>query len=226
MQYIDNIIIGGRTTSELLERQKQVFARLKTRNLTVNLQKSCFLQDSILYMGHQLSAEGISPETSKIDAINSLKAPTTIKELRSFLGMITYCSKFVPHFATITEPLHRLLKKDSTWEWLPVHQDTFEHLQSMLLSSETLAYFNPTAYTEVITDASPVGLGAIILQRQPNGNLQPISYASHSLTDVEKRYSQIERESLGIHSAIIRFRMYLYGMKFVSLFKPTSRPPP
>ncbi len=146
-----------------------------------------------------------------------------------------YCSKFLPNFSTITEPLRRLLKKETPWIWSDAQQSAFQELKDLLLSSKTLAFFDPTAETEIITDASPVGLGAVILQRQPDGHLQPVDYASRALKDAETRYSQIERESLGIYLAINRFRNYLYGMTFtvktdhkplVSLFKTSSKPPP
>jgi len=150
-------------------------------------------------MGHKLSASGISPDQEKINTILNLQTPTNVKELRSFLGMITYCSRFIPNFATIIDPLRSLLKKD--WVWTETHQKSFQQLKELLLSSETLAYYNPNSYTEIVTDASPFALGAVIAQRQPDGTLRPISYASRS----GKHYSQIEKEALGIVFAIERF---------------------
>ena len=147
-------------------------------------------------MGHVLSEKGLSPDYNKVRTISSLKAPTNIKELRSFLGMITYCAKFLPNFATITEPLRKLTKKDARWEWSTPQQTAFEKLKIVLSTADTLAYFNPKAETEVVTDASPYGLGAVIAQKQPCGNFKPVSYASRSLSSVERRYSQIERELL------------------------------
>ena len=104
-----------------------------------------------------------------------------------------------------------------------------------LLSTSTLAHFKPEAKTEVITDASPVGLGAVSVQKQENSHYLPVCYANRALTDVEKRYSQIERESLAILFGIERFRMYHYGLRFVvrmdhkplvTLFSPGSNPLP
>ena len=231
----DDIIIGAKSMAEARLRLKVVLQRLRERNITINMKKSKFLQESVLYMGHVLSAEGISPDQTRVEAISSLKAPTNVHELQSFLGMVTYCSKFLPNFSTVTDPLRKLLKKNTPWVWSQAQQGAFQELKDLLLSSKTLAYFDPDAYTEVVTDASPVGLGAVILQRQPNGHLRPVDYASRALTGAESRYSQIERESLGIYFAINRFRNYLYGMDFtvktdhkplVSLFKTTSKPPP
>ena len=231
----DDIIIGGKSKIQLKFRQNLVLERLRERNLTINIKKSKFMKKSVLYMGHTLSAHGISPDKLRVAAINGLAAPENVKELQSFLGMVTYCSKFLPNFSTVTEPLRRLLKKDMPWVWAEPQNQAFEELKRLLLSSETLAFFDPDAYTEIITDASPVGLGAVILQKQKDGHMHPVDYASRSLKSAETRYSQIERECLGIYFAVNRFRNYLYGMDFtvktdhkplVNLFKPTSKPPP
>ena len=84
--------------------------------------------------------------------------------------MVTYCSKFLPNFSTVTEPLRRLLKKKVPWKWAKPQQHAFDELKRLLLSRETLAFFDPEAYTEVMTDASPVGLGGVLLQRQEDGH--------------------------------------------------------
>ena len=231
----DDIIIGGKSKIQLKFRQNLVLERLRERNLTINLKKSKFMQKSVLYMGHTLSANGISADKLRVAAINALAAPQNVQELQSFLGMVTYCSKFLPNFSTVTEPLRRLLKKNVPWKWGDPQHRAFEELKRLLLSSETLSFFDPDAPTEVMTDASPVGLGGVILQQQKDGHMHPVDYASRSLKDAETRYSQIERECLGIYFAVNRFRNYLYGMNFtvktdhkplVNLFKPTSKPPP
>eukprot|EP00111_Clytia_hemisphaerica_P014823 TCONS_00043683-protein len=210
----DDIIIGGRTEEELISRTEAVFARLRTKNLTVNPKKCNFLKTELLYMGHILSQFGVSPDKEKVRSIVNLLPPTNIKKLRSFLGMITYCSKFLPNFATVTEPLRNLLKKDVLWEWTSVHQSTFDSLKELLLDSETLAYFDVNAETEISTDASCVGLGAVLMQKQKNGTWRPVSYASRSLSPVERRYSPLERECLAVIYALKRFRLYLYGLYF------------
>ena len=128
-----------------------------------------------------------------------------------------------------------LIKKNANWIWTSKPQAAFEHLKSLLTSAQTLAHFNPLAETCVVTDASPYGLGAVIVQKQDCGNFRPVSYASRTLTEVERRYSQVERESLAIYFGIQRFKLYLYGLSFevitdhkplVSLFSPNAKPPP
>ncbi|XP_057299419.1 uncharacterized protein K02A2.6-like [Hydractinia symbiolongicarpus] len=211
----DDIIIGGTSNQDLLDRMQCVFERLREKNLTVNLKKCEFLKTELIYMGYKLSKDGIVPDERKVQAIADLKPPTNVKELQSFLGMVTYCSKFSPHFSTVTAPLRQLLSKDTKWSWGDAQRQAFNDLKIMLLSSATLAYYQPDAYTEIFTDASPVGLGAVIMQRQPDGILKPIGYASRSLLNAETRYSQIEKECLAILFAIERFRIYLYGIEFV-----------
>jgi hypothetical protein len=210
----DDIIIGGRSVEELLIRTEEVLQRLREKNLTVNPAKCEFIKPELIYMGHKLSAAGIDPDERKVKSIQELAAPANQKELRSFLGLIIYCSKFLPNFATITEPLRQLLRHDASWEWTSRHQVTFESLKETLLSTDTLAYFDPNLHTEIITDASPVGLGAVLMQKQADDTIRPVTYASRALTKVEQRYSQIERECLAIIFAIERFRQYLYGMHF------------
>ena len=230
----DDIIIGGKTAEELLNRTIQTLNCLRECNLTINKDKCKFFREELVYMGHVLSRAGLSPDKSKVESIVSLKHPTNQKELRSFLGMITYCAKFIPNFTEITYPLRTLIKQRVTWRWTKIHQAAFDQLKSLLTSSETLAYYNPGAKTEIITDASPVGLGAMIAQQQPDGSFQPVCYASRTLTEVEQRYSQIERESLAILFSVERFRLYLYGITFivktdhkplVHIFTTTSKPP-
>jgi len=123
---ISDDIIGGRDTDELLLRTEEVFKCLREKNLTVNPNKCKFLKSELLLMDHKLSASRIDPDERKVKSIHELSPPSNQKELRSFLGMITYCSKFLPNFATITEPLQHLLYHayDTTWEWTSEHEKT------------------------------------------------------------------------------------------------------
>ncbi|PIK38325.1 hypothetical protein BSL78_24838 [Apostichopus japonicus] len=150
-------------------------------------------------MGHKLSSDGICPSDEKVEAIKDARQPTSASEVRSFLGLVQYCSRFIPNLATISEPLRRLTKKGQTFSWGKEQEQSFQSLKNVLTKADTLAYFDKNAKTQVISDASPVGLGAILVQIQ-NGEARIIGYASRSLTDVERRYSQTEKEALGLQS--------------------------
>lgn len=145
--------------------------------------------------------------------------PTSASEVRSLLGMSNYLSRFIPDYATITEPLRMLTHdKGSEWEWSDRQTAALEQLKHSLISAPVVSYFDPNKDIEIITDASPVGIGAVLTQisRGPNNsiNRNVVAYASRSLTDTEQRYSQTEREALAIVWACVRFHLYTYGASF------------
>jgi hypothetical protein len=93
--------------------------------------------------------------------------PKTTSELHSFLGLLSYCSRYIPHQATITEPLRLLCRKDAKWSWCSQHSQAIDQIKLSLIK-HALAYFNPSKASEIIADASPVWLGAILFQAQSN----------------------------------------------------------
>ena len=139
------------------------------------------------------------------------REPQTATEVRSFLGLVNFSARYIPDLATISAPLRELTKKETEFVWGKEQQESFDAVKERLARAETLGYYQKNAPTNVITDA--VGLGAVLVQEQQN-ELRVINYASRSLSDVEKKYSQTEREALAIVWACERFHMYLYGCDF------------
>ena len=129
--------------------------------------------------------------------------------IRSFLGMTQNVARFIPHYSTISEPLRQLTRKDTEWRWLERKELTLNKLKEALTGAGVMAYFDPNKDTNILVDASPVGLGAVLT---PNWKI--LCYASRALTDVEQRYSQTEREMLAVVYAAEHFHFYLYGEKF------------
>ena len=123
--------------------------------------------------------------------------------------MAQHVARFIPDFASQTEPLRRLTRKDVPWEWTQQEQEAFDNIKEALTSTQVMAYFNPTKQTEVPVDASPVGVGAILAQE---GKI--IACASRVLTDIEQRYSQTDREMLAVVFSVKCFHLYLYGSNF------------
>lgn len=134
----------------------------------------------------------MSADPKKIDTIKSAEAPANVTELRSFLGLANYVSRFIPNFATIVAPLRVLTHQDVSWKWTETEQNAFETLKNALIE-DVIEYYDPAKPAELIVDASPVGLGAVLTQ---SGKV--VAYASKSLSDVEKRYCQTEKEALAI----------------------------
>jgi transposase InsO family protein len=165
----------------------------------------------------------VSPDPKKIEALQNASNPTSGNEVCSLLQMANYLARFIPDFATMIEPLRELTKTGTPWSWEPKHQKALDRLKATLSSDTVMSYFDPTNDTELIVDASPVGLGAVLTQRDTKtGAVHVVSYASKTLTDVQRRYSQTEREALAILWGCERFHLYLYGGKFkvISDHKP------
>ena len=148
--------------------------------------------------------------------------------------MVTYLGKFIPDVGSTTEPLRQLTKKDVSLLWSQDHQRHFDKLKEELARLPTLAYFDSQRRTRLVADASPVALGAVLVQFDEQQCPKVISFASKSLSDVERRYSQTEKESLALVWAVERFYLYLAGLTFElvtdhkpleAIFKPTSKPP-
>ncbi|CAC5397219.1 unnamed protein product [Mytilus coruscus] len=170
----DDIIVYGCTQQEHDERLNKVLDRMREKGLRLKKTNS---------------------KSQKVEAVTSARNPKTASEVRSFLGLVNYCGRYIPDFSTVSAPLRELTRAKTKWIWSSRHQDAFDELKRLLASAKTLAYYNSNAETHVIVDASPVGLGAILSQKQSDGNFRPVTFASRTLTNVEQRYSQTEREA-------------------------------
>ena len=171
----------------------------------------------------------MSPDPKKVQALKELPTPSNMAKLRSFLWMMNYLSRFIKDFSIISEPLRRLTKKDADWVWAFEQDTAFSSLKNLLVENACAAYFDVKKATSLIVDASPTGLGSILLQDD-----RAIAFASRSLSDVESRYSQTEREALGVVWACEHFNQYLQGDPLFTIITDhepllcmwkTSRPP-
>ena len=230
----DDIIVFGSDQDSHDRNLELTLSCLESKGLTLNREKCVFSVPELVFFGFKISADGIAPEDKKIDAVRNARPPQNAAEVRSFLGLVNYCARFIPNFATIAEPLRKLTRSDGEWAWGNAQQNAFHRLQVILTSDCVVAHYNQAAETELKVDASAVGLGAILLQGSGD-NVRPVAYASRTLTDVERRYSQTEREALAVVWACERFHIYLYGKLFTLytdhkpleiIYSPKSKPPP
>ena len=148
-----------------------------------------------------------------MSAFQNAKPPQSTAEVRSFLGLVQYCGKFLPDFSQVAEPLRMLTRKDQQFMWEDAQQKSFQKLKDLLTRAETLAYFKNGSRTRIVADAGPTGIGAVLTQLQ-GGLWRVISYASRNLTDVERRYSQTEKEGLALVWACTRFKLCVFGLEF------------
>ena len=231
----DDILIFGRNQETHDASLSAVLERLKEKGLTLNKNKCAFNKGTLEFFGQIFSAKGTSPDPKKVQDIKLADQPQNPKEVRSLLGLANYCSRYIPGLASITQRLRDLTKTDHEWDWKPTHTDALNQLKDALSEDAVNAYFDIDKDTELIVDASPVGLGAILTQHDKHGRSKVIAYASRALTDVESRYSQTEREALAVTWGCLHFHLYIYGRPFtvttdhqalVSIFgNPKSKPP-
>ena len=205
----DDIIIYDDNKTSHDESLNMVLKRLDENGLTINLSKCEFAVPEIKFFSHKFSSKGLAPDPKKVDALKSFTPPEDGKQLRSFIGMASFSSRFINNYSTITAPLRELMKKSDKWEWTQEHQKSFQNVKDELRECTVMSFYDPKKPTTVVVDGSPFGLGAVLTQVD-----KPIAYASRFLTTVEQRYSQIELEALAIVFGCDHFHMYLIGCKF------------
>lgn len=207
--FFDDILVYSKTLEEHIEHLRVVFQLLSTEKWQVNLSKCTFGHRQISYLGHIISAEGISTDNSKISVMVSWPTPQNVKELGSFLGLAGYYRKFVKHFVVLARPLTTLLKKHVIFVWTSEHQEAFEALKSALCSAPVLAMPDFTKPFSIETDACAQGIGAVLIQ---NGH--PLAYISKALGPKNVGLSTYEKEYLAILLAVEQWRTYLQHAEF------------
>ena len=212
--YIDDIIITGQSDAEHLDRLEEVLRRLQRHGIRAKWAKCKLFKSSVNFLGHRIDKDGVHPTTEKLEAIVRAPAPRNIQQLRSFLGLINYYGKFIPNASTILNPLNKLLRKDTPWNWSKECQTSFESAKKHLVSTEVLTHYTPSLPIRMAGDASSYGIRAVIAHIFPDGSERPVVFASSTLTDSERNYSQVEKEALSLIFGVKRFHTYLYGRKF------------
>lgn len=215
MNMADDILVYGKTQEGHDTALEQTLEALAEKGATLNLKKCKFNKRHLEYFGYVFSEEGMRPSESKVRALKEMSRPENANAARSFLGFTNYLKRFIPDYSTLTHPIRQLLKKNAHFKWTGECEKSFRTIIDILSDEKNLAYFDDEKETMVYCDASPVGLSAILLQRTPGkDDLHVINYSSRALTDVECRYSQIERECLGMVYAVEKNHIYLFGRKF------------
>lgn len=211
--YFDDIALTGKSLNEHLQTLSTVLTRLKTAGLKVNLKKCNFLQKDIEYLGHTIDRNGIRPTKKKIDAITKASEPTNAKELRSFLGVINYYERFIPHLHGLCADLYDLTSGKRRWRWSENERQIFEKAKSSITSAKPLVAYDQNRSLFLACDASEKGVGAVLYHKNKEIT-QVIAFASRKLKPAERKYSVIDREALAILFGIKKFDQYLRGTKF------------
>jgi len=210
--YQDNIYVHAKTKIEhdrLLQLAKQ---RLESKKFVLNYKKCKLNVKELKVLGTVIDGIHAKPDPEKVKAINEMKVPNNVKEVRSFLGMIEFYGRFIHNLSTIKEPLTRLTRKETKFVWSETEQRAFSALKDSLCNVTMLNLFNQKYEITLICDASPIACAAVL---QQNG--KPVLFASKTLSSAERNYSHLEREALAIVWAVRRLHKYLIGRHFTLL---------
>lgn len=213
--YIDDIIIFSGDHDQHLKDIAMVLERLEEAGLTVKNVKCRFFYEQLAFLGHVVSQEGISPDPSRVEAIQHLTAPTDVKTLLSFLGITGYYRRFIHRYAEIASPMYKLVRKDVEWTWNDDCGKAFKVLKRALVTAPILRNPDFTHAFHVITDASGYGLSGVLAQRIPNANGElleyVIAYISRTLSEYEAKWHIRELECLAIIWSLRKFRPFIEG---------------
>ena len=215
--YIDDLLIASSGPEEHERHLRLVLERLSDHGILVNPSKCVFGVDHLEFLGHYVDSNGIRPLEDKVQVIRAFPTPTTQRKLREFLGLVNFYHRFIPHAATILQPLNRLLStpkdKASKLTWTADATTAFTTIKEALAKATLLFHPQPDAPTSIMTDASDVAVGAVLQQRIA-GDLQPIAYFSKKLKPAETRYSTFDRELLAMYLSVKHFRHFVEGRTF------------
>lgn len=202
--FMDDTLIYSDTLEKHIDLLQQVFAILHKHQFFIKLSKCSFAQRRIEYLGHVISDKGVSTELSKVEAVQSWQTPKDLKQLRGFLGLTRYYRRFIQHYGLISKTLTDLLKKGTTFQWTPTTATAFQVLKQKLTQAPVLALPNFSKQFVLETDASDLGIGAVLMQEG-----HPIAFLSKTLSTRNQALSTYEKECIAILLAVDKWRPYL-----------------
>jgi hypothetical protein len=219
--YIDDILVFSETYEEHLKHIEQVFQRLRQHKLKLKLIKCDFAQSETNYLGFVIRKNGLKPDPDKVTAIQSMTEPKTVKQVRAYIGCLSYYRRFIPGLSKTAEPLINLTRKNQPFHWTIKYQNAFKQLKQDLMKLPYLANPDLNKPYVLYTDASDECIGACLTQLTTSpipGETQeverPIYLLSHKLSRTQCRYSTIEKEAFAINCSLQKLNHYLYNAEF------------
>ncbi|GBG66455.1 hypothetical protein CBR_g61498 [Chara braunii] len=214
--YLNDILTFSRTVVEHVGHLDKVLSLLRQYQFKINREKCEFGRTRILYLGHEILAEGLKPDDAKVATIRDWPRPQSVTETRSFLGMTDYYCNFVKNYSIVAAPLTDLTRLDTQWEWTDRCEAAFRHLKHALIHHEVLKLPDPNKPFVVTTDANQYGIG-VVLAQQEGKKLRHVEYMSKKMPSQKLPKSTYEKEFkelYAIYKALTHWRHYLLGTFF------------
>ncbi|GBG67160.1 hypothetical protein CBR_g81585 [Chara braunii] len=208
--YLEDILIFSKTVEEHVAHLDKVLNLLRQHKFKINGEKCEFGRTRVLYLGHEISAEGLKPDDAKVASIRDWPRPQSVTEMRSFLGMTGNYRNFVENYTIIAAPLTDLTRLDTPWEWTERCEAAFRHLKHALTHYEVLKLPDPDKPFIVTTDASQYGIGAVLAQ-QEGKQLRPVEYMSKKMPSQKLAKSTYEKKLYAVYKTLTHWRHYLLG---------------
>ncbi|XP_061993642.1 uncharacterized protein LOC133711554 [Rosa rugosa] len=212
--FMDDFSVFGKNFDDCLNNLEIILKRCMETNLVLNWEKCHFMVKQGIVLGHIVSARGIEVDKAKVDIVRYLPSPTSVREIRSFLGHAGFYRRFIKDFSKISRPLCQLLQKDVPFHFDKECQAAFDKLKELLTSAPIMLPPDWSLPFELMCDASDYAVGAVLGQRKDK-RPYAIYYASRTLNDAQMNYSTTEKELLAVVFALEKFRSYLLGTKVI-----------
>ncbi|WVZ64242.1 hypothetical protein U9M48_013794 [Paspalum notatum var. saurae] len=204
--WINDILIYSKDKEEHEHHLRTVLERLRSHKLYAKFSKCEFWLEKIAFLGHIITAEGVSVDPEKVQAVMEWQQPINVSEIRSFIGLAGYYRRFIEGFAKIARPMSSLLQKDKKFEWTEACERSFQKLREKLTTAPVLALPDIHRDFVIYCDASRQGLGCVLMQDN-----KVIAYASRQLRTHERNYPTHDLELAVVVHALKTWRHYLIG---------------
>ena len=215
--YLDDVLICTETFEQHLEALNEVFRRFRNDGLKLGPRKCVFAAQSCIFLGHQISKDGIHPPPDRVDALLKIPPLNIPKELRRIIGMFNWFRKFIPHFSAIISPLTRLLKKNQQFKWTLEQQNAFDNIKHRLTSAPFLRFPNYNIQYRLSVDTSSRGIGFMLYQIDsdyPEQKPHIIRYGSKALNTWQTSNGPTKLELLGMVVSVLECSDYLRVVTF------------
>lgn len=214
LAYLDDILVMGTSFDDHLRNLEEVFSRLLDHGLKLSVKKCQLFRESVNYLGHVLTRDGVKPSDHNVKALMSLPIPKTVRDVKRINGLVNYYSRFIPNIASIMAPLYRITSEKKL-KWTEDCNNALNEIKRILCSYPILSYprFGPNDRFILTTDGSGTGIGATLSQIQ-DGEERTLGYGSVSFNSSQTKYSATDKELAALRWGVKHFKPFLFGRKF------------